>query len=243
MHQPPAPVIRKHRLSTRLWHWTNAVIVFVMIGSGLMILNAHPQLYWGQYGANFDQPWFRVAWIFEGGRVPGWLTIPSNYNLALARRWHLSFALLLGFALLAYMVVSLVNGHVRRKLSPRREELTASHLRHDIREHLALRFHDPERPGAYNILQKLAYILLIFVLLPLVILTGLTMSPGMNAAAPWLLDLFGGRQSARSLHFIATIGIIGFIIVHLALVILTGPIGEVRSMITGKSRVAQEPQP
>lgn len=243
MHQPPAPVIRKHRLSTRLWHWTNAVIVFVMIGSGLMILNAHPQLYWGQYGANFDQPWFRVAWIFEGGRVPGWLTIPSNYNLALARRWHLSFALLLGFALLAYMVVSGVNGHVRRKLSPRREELTASHLRHDIREHLALRFHDPERPGAYNILQKLAYILLIFVLLPLVILTGLTMSPGMNAAAPWLLDLFGGRQSARSLHFIATIGIIGFIIVHLALVILAGPIGEVRSMITGKSRVAQEPQP
>jgi Ni/Fe-hydrogenase b-type cytochrome subunit len=241
--QQPAPVVLKHRLSTRLWHWTNAVIVFVMIGSGLMILNAHPQLYWGQYGANFDAPWFRVAWVFEGGRVPGWLTIPSNYNLALARRWHLTFALLLGFALLAYMIVSLWNGHVRRKLSPRRDELSPRHLAHDVREHLALRFHDPDRPGAYNILQKLAYIALIFVLLPLVILTGLTMSPGMNAAAPWMLDLFGGRQSARSLHFIATIGIIAFVIVHLTLVILAGPVREIGSMITGRWRPPGEPAP
>ncbi|WP_448503168.1 cytochrome b/b6 domain-containing protein [Sphingomonas sp.] len=241
MQQPAPVVVVKHRLSTRLWHWTNAVIVFVMIGSGLMILNAHPQLYWGHYGANFDQPWFRVAWVFEGGRVPGWLTIPSNYNLALARRWHLTFALLLGFALLAYMVVSLWNGHIRRKLSPLRGELSPRHLAHDVREHLALRFHDPDRPGAYNILQKLAYIVLIFVLLPLVILTGLTMSPGMNAAAPWMLDLFGGRQSARSLHFIATIGIVAFVIVHLTLVILAGPVREVGSMITGRWRAPKEP--
>ena len=102
--RPPAAagsVIRRHRLATRLWHWINAVAIIVLLGSGLMILNAHPQLYWGQYGANFDQPWFRVAWVFEGGRVPGWLTIPSSYNLALARRWHLFFALVLGFGLLA----------------------------------------------------------------------------------------------------------------------------------------------
>ena len=238
---PPRPgsVIRRHRLATRVWHWTNAVAIFILLGSGLMILNAHPQLYWGQYGANFDQPWFRVAWVFEGGQVPGWLTIPSTYNLALARRWHLFFAIVLGFALLAYMAASLVNRHFRRDLTVSPRELAPRHLLHDIREHLALRFHDPDRPGAYNILQKLAYASTIFGLIPLVILTGLTMSPGLNAAWPWLLDLFGGRQSARSIHFLAAMGLALFIVVHLLLVILAGVGNETRSIVTGKWRVPE----
>lgn len=231
--------VKKHRLATRIWHWVNAVTVIVLLGSGLMILNAHPQLYWGQYGANFDTPWFRVAWIFDGGRVPGWLTIPSTYNLALARRWHLSFALVLGFGLLAFMVASLFNRHFRHDLHVRGAELAPAHLARDVREHLALRFHDPARPGAYNPLQKLSYVALIFILLPLVIATGLTMSPGFNAAAPWMLDLFGGRQSARSIHFIAAMGIALFIIAHLALVILAGPVNELRSMLTGKWRAPE----
>lgn len=229
--------IAKHRLATRLWHWINAVTVIVLLGSGLMILNAHPHLYWGQYGANFDQPWFRVGWVFEGGRVPSWLTIPSTYNLALARRWHLTFALVLGFGLLAFMIASLVNRHFQRDLALRRAELAPAHLVHDVREHLALRFHDPDRPGALNTLQKLSYVSVIFVVLPLVIATGLTMSPGFNAIAPWMLDLFGGRQSARSIHFIASMALAAFIVVHLALVILAGPLNEVRSMVTGRWRV------
>ncbi|WP_315761265.1 cytochrome b/b6 domain-containing protein [Sphingomonas sp. Y38-1Y] len=229
--------IAKHKLATRLWHWISALAIFVLLGSGLMILNAHPQLYWGQFGANFDQPWFRIAWVFEGGRVPGWLTIPSTYNLALARRWHLTFALILGFALLAFMIASLLNRHFQRDLRLRAAELSPGHLAHDVREHLALRFHDPERPGAFNTLQKLSYVGVIFLALPLVIATGLTMSPGFNAVAPWLLDLFGGRQSARSIHFIASMAIAAFIVVHLALVILAGPLNEVRSMVTGRWRV------
>ena len=100
--QPNAPVmtpptrIYRHRLATRLWHWINAVSVIVLLGSGLMILNAHPHLYWGQFGANFDEPWFSVSMVFADGRVPGWLTIPSNYSLSAGRRWHLFFALVLG---------------------------------------------------------------------------------------------------------------------------------------------------
>ncbi|MEZ0495856.1 cytochrome b/b6 domain-containing protein [Sphingomonas sp. IW22] len=232
--------IAKHKLATRLWHWINALAIFVLLGSGLMILNAHPNLYWGQYGANFDQPWFRVGWVFEGGRVPGWLTIPSTYNLALARRWHLTFALVLGFGLLAFMVASLINRHFQRELRVRRAELAPAHLAHDVREHLALRFHDPEKPGTFNTLQKLSYVAVIFILIPLVIATGLTMSPGFNAAAPWMLDLFGGRQSARSIHFIVAMALAAFIIVHLALVLLAGPVNEVRSMITGRWRVPGE---
>ncbi|VVS96846.1 conserved membrane hypothetical protein [Sphingomonas sp. EC-HK361] len=231
---PRPRFIVKHRLATRLWHWINVVAVFILLGSGMMISNAHPHLYWGRYGANFDHAWF------DPPRFPGWLTIPSTYNLALGRRWHLFFALVFAFALLGFIVWSLVNRHIQRDLRIRAGEVAPRHLWHDVREHLAFRFHDPDRPGAYNILQKLAYVGTIFVLLPLAILTGLTLSPGMDAAWPWLLDLFGGRQSARSLHFIAAGAIAAFIIVHLALVLLAGPVREVTSMITGRWRIPED---
>lgn len=233
------PTVYRHRLATRLWHWVTALSVIVLLGSGLMILNAHGQLYWGEYGANYDQPWFRVGWVFEGGRVPGWLTIPSTYNLALARRWHLFFALVLAFALLAFMVVSLLNRHFQRDLRIRAKELAPAQLAADARAHAELRFHDPENPRAYNIFQKLSYVAVIFVLLPLGIFTGLAMSPGMDAAWPWLTQMFGGRQSARSIHFIVAMLLAGFIVVHLALVILAGAWNEVRSMVTGRWKVPQ----
>jgi Ni/Fe-hydrogenase b-type cytochrome subunit len=234
--QTPSPprTIARHRLTTRLWHWINAVAIFVMIGSGLMIFNAHPNLYWGEYGANADPAWLELP------QFPGWVTIPEIYNLALARRWHLFFALVLGFGLLVFMIASLVNGHFQRDLRLRRGELSPAHLAEDVRDHLAFRFHDADDPGRYNTLQKLSYIAIIFVLLPLVVLTGLTLSPGMDAAWPWLLDLFGGRQSARSLHFVAMVAIAGFVVVHLTLVILAGPLNEVRSMITGRWKVPEE---
>ena len=233
-HASAPRTILKHRLATRLWHWTNAVAIFVLLGSGMMISNAHPHLYWGAYGANFDHAWFNPP------RFPGWLTIPSSYNLALGRRWHLFFALVFAFALLGYMIASLLNRHFQRQLRIRGGELAPGHLWHDVKEHLAFRFHDPDKPGAYNVLQKIAYAGTVFVLLPLAILTGLTLSPGMDAAWPWLLDLFGGRQSARSIHFIAAGGIAAFIIVHLALVLLAGPVREVTSMITGRWRVPED---
>ncbi|MHA6721493.1 cytochrome b/b6 domain-containing protein [Sphingomonas sp. RS2018] len=239
MESPPQPgtPIRRHGVATRLWHWTTVVVVVILLGSGLMILNAHPQLYWGRYGANFDQPWFRVAWVFESGRVPGWLTIPASYNLAIARRWHLLFALVLAFSLLAYMVAGLLNRHFARDLRIRRRELRADAVAHDVREHLALRFHDPADPRAYNILQKLSYVGVIFVLIPLLILSGIAMAPGMNAAWPWAVEILGGRQSARSIHFIVAMALAGFIVVHLTLVILAGVGNELRSMITGWWRV------
>lgn len=225
--------IYRHRFATRLWHWVNAVAVIVLIGSGLMILNAHPRLYWGRYGANFDTPWI----VFD--RFPGWVTIPQTYNLALARQWHLSFALVLGFGLLAYMIVSLLNRHFRRDLTIRRRDLTRTHIAADIRAHLAFRFHDPEAPGEYNVLQKISYVLIVFGLLPLAILTGCALSPALNAGFPWMLDLLGGRQSARSIHFLAASGITLFVIVHLVLVILAGAVNEVRSMLTGRWRVPE----
>ena len=234
---PPGTLIRRHGMATRVWHWVNAVAIFVLIGSGLGISNAHPRLYWGVFGANFDHAWLELP------RFPYWITIPANYNLAISRRWHLFFALVMAFALLAYMLWSLADRHFRRDLTVRLRELSPRHLWTDFKAHLGLRFHDPERPREYNIFQKLSYIGVLFVALPLAILTGIALSPGMNAAWPWVLDLAGGRQSARSVHFLASAAITLFTVVHLALVILAGVGNEMRSMITGWWRVPPAGQP
>jgi Ni/Fe-hydrogenase b-type cytochrome subunit len=260
-------VVRRHRLSTRVWHWINALTIFVMLMSGLMILNAHPRLYWGAYGANYDHAWLEIGSTADakgylrigslrigttgllGYRTdahgqpnrrafPGWATIPSNYSLAAGRRWHFFFAWILAIGLVLYLVASAVNRHWR-ELTPRTDELKPRHLWREIRDHARLRFPTGEAALRYNSLQKLSYFGVIAILLPGVILTGLTMSPGMNAAWPWLLDLFGGRQSARSIHFLCAFLIALFIIVHLAMVVLAGPLNEIRSMITGRYRLPQ----
>jgi Ni/Fe-hydrogenase b-type cytochrome subunit len=239
---PPAQggdLVKRHRLGTRLWHWINALTMAVMVMSGLMILNAHPQLYWGHYGANPDTPWLVLGEIGQNN-FPGWLTIPAHYSLADARLWHLAYAWVLVLGLLLYLLYTLFSGHLRRDLAIALRELTPAALWHEIREHARLRLPTGAAALRYNLLQRLAYGAVLFALLPLVILTGLTMSPGMDAALPWLVDLFGGRQSARSLHFIAMAGLVGFVVVHLAMVVLAGPINEVRSMITGWYRLPQE---
>lgn len=237
--KPPAisPTIAyRHRLPTRIWHWVNAVTVIVMLMSGLMILNAHPRLYWGQFGANFDH-----AWLNLGPRpFPGWATIPSGYNLAAARIWHLAFAWVLVAGFLAFLLTSLWNRHIQNDLVPGRSELSPRHVWHDIKQHARLRFPTGEAALRYNILQKVSYAAVIFVFLPLMILTGLAMSPSMDAAWPWLLDLFGGRQSARSVHFIVAAATLAFIGVHLVMVLLAGPMNEIWSMISGRFRIAPD---
>ena len=233
---PPVRIAYRHRLPTRLWHWVNALAVFIMLMSGLMIFNAHPHLYWGKFGANFDHSWLS----FHGRPIPGWATIPSTYNLAAARRWHLAFAWLLVVGLVLFLLTSVINRHAQRDLALMRDEVRPSHIWHDIREHARLRFPTGDAALRYNVLQKLSYVAVIFVLLPLMVLTGLAMSPAMDAAWPWLLVLFQGRPSARSIHFICAMALLAFIIVHLVMVILAGPINEIRSMITGRFRVPPE---
>ncbi len=229
-------LVFRHRLVTRLWHWINAVTIFVMIMSGLMISNAHPHLYWGEYGANADKPWWSPP------HFPGWATIPSTYNLALARHWHLFFAWILAFGLLAYLIVSLPNKHIKRDLTLSRREIAPAHLWQDIKDHARLKFPTGQEALSYNVLQKIAYISVVFFLIPLLILTGLSLSPGFNAVIHWPLDLMGGRSSARSIHFVCAGLIAGFIVVHLVLVVLAGPYNEIRSMITGKYRVPPDPE-
>jgi thiosulfate reductase cytochrome b subunit len=261
-------VVYRHRLPTRIWHWLNAAVILVMLMSGLMIFNAHPRLYWGQYGANPDHSWLQIGdsgeqgflrvgshtidttgflgvWGGPGDQTmdtafPGWLTIPSTYDLAGARHWHLTFAWLFVAAIVAYWIFGLGNRHIWRDLLPSRRELAPRHILEDVKNHALLRFPKGEAARRYNTLQKLAYLGVVFVLIPLQILTGLAMSPGMDAAWPWLIDVFGGRPSARSIHFICAMLLVLFVVVHLLMVTLVGPINEVRSMITGRYRLPAE---
>lgn len=165
---------------------------------------------------------------------PRWATIPGFQDLASGRRWHFFFAWVLVINSCIYLLVSFFSRHLQQDLLPVRRELSFRHLMHEIWDHARLRFPRGEAARRYNLLQKLSYLSVIFVLGPVMLATGLTMSPGMDAAAPWLLDVFGGRQSARTLHFMAAMLITLFIVVHLLMVVLAGPINEIRSMITGR---------
>jgi thiosulfate reductase cytochrome b subunit len=165
---------------------------------------------------------------------PRWVTLPSWRDLSLGRRWHFFFAWLFVANLLLYLFAAIVSGHLRRNLLPARSELRFRALLRDIADHLRLKFPYGEAARHYNPLQKLSYLAVVLVLLPAMVLTGLAMSPGMDAILPWLIDIFGGRQSARTVHFIAASLIVFFVLVHVVMVILAGPINELRSMITGK---------
>ncbi|MCA1748893.1 MAG: cytochrome b/b6 domain-containing protein, partial [Sphingomonadales bacterium] len=211
----PGDVVRRHRLSTRLWHWVNAVAIIVLLMSGLSIFNAHPRLYWGSYGANHDQAWLEIGgegsrgflriagaempttgvlgrWTAHDGTIsdrafPSWATIPGYYSLAMGRLWHFFFAWIFALGWLGYAIWSLANRHVTRDLAPRRAELAPRRLWREITSHARLRLPSGAAALNYNILQKLSYLGVIFLLIPLMILTGLAMSPTMDAAWPWLL--------------------------------------------------------
>lgn len=258
----------RHRLAVRLTHWINALCLLFLLGSGLNIFNAHPRLYWGKYGADSDPAFLSIgafdsvdgphgitqlgSWHFDttgflgwsryGGEYtargwPGWLTIPSFQDLADARHWHFLFAAILATNGLIYLGWSLWRRHLQRDIWPTRADIKS--IPRAIWDHLRLKHPTGAAARRYNVLQRLAY-LGVIALITLMVLTGLTMSPGFDTFFPWLLDLFGGRQSARSIHFLSASLIVLFVIVHLVEVLLAGPINEVRSMLTGYFVVPKE---
>jgi thiosulfate reductase cytochrome b subunit len=261
-------VIYRHTLLVRITHWINALCFVLLLMSGLQIFNAHPALYWGNQSA-FDSPILAltaqqesddsikgVATIFgrsftttgflgasrdENGQLtergfPSWITIPSYQDLATGRRWHFFFAWLLVLNGAVYVANLLGRRHLKDFLPSGRElrSIPAS-----IWEHMRLRFPRGDEARHYNVLQKLAY-LSVIVALPILILAGLTMSPAIDAAFPWLVSLFGGRQSARTIHFLAAFYVLGFVVVHIVMVLISGFLNNMISMITGRYAIGEE---
>ena len=271
--KPQKVLVYRHTAATRITHWINVLALSLLLMSGLQIFNAHPALYWGAKsvfahpwlsmvaGDKGGQPvgltilgghrfettglfgWSGKAGMGEPRGFPAWATIPSYRDLADGRRWHFFFAWLFVINGLVYWAMGLIQRHIQRDLWPKRWQLKPAHIWHEIVTHAQLKFPKGEEAKTYNILQKGAYLAVVLILLPLMVATGLTMSPGFDSAAPWLLDLFGGRQSARSIHFICAGLIVAFIVVHLVMVLVSGVWNNIRSMITGKYAIQTEPPP
>ncbi len=261
---PKGELIYRQNRWTRATHWTWAICLFFLLLSGLTIFNAHPKLYIGQQsGFEYDNAVLEISAAEEGGVVkgfttifghkfnttgflgyngdadnpvstafPGTVTIPSRQDLATGRVVHFAFAWLLVTTLIVWLIASWRTGHIKRDLV-----ITGSDLKdlpHDITNHARLRFHHSDR---YNVLQKLAYAGVLFVLFPLIILSGLAMSPSMNSIIPFLTDVLGGRQTARTIHFVLMTLLVLFFILHMLMIVAAGPINEIRSIITGWYRI------
>ncbi len=257
------PLIYRQSGWTRTTHWLWAVSLFFLLLSGLQIFNAHPKLYIGnESGFDYDNSLFEIGARDADGSLRGFLrlgraeidttgylglsaagrqafppalTIPSYSSLATGRIVHFLFAWVLVATLVVWLGASLWNGHLKRDLAIRAADLRA--LPRAIADHARLRFHHRR---SYNVLQKVAYAGILFVALPLMILTGLCMSPGFNAFAPWLTDLFGGRQTARTIHFAVMVALAAFFFVHLLMILAAGPLNELRSILTGWYRIDRE---
>lgn len=261
------PAIYRHRLPVRLMHWVNVVCLTILLMSGLQIFNAHPALYWsddsrdstrvlqitqkqvgGQWrgvvrigAAEFDTHGVLgtsrgdAAGEYAARAFPSWATIPGSQWLSMARLWHFFFAWVFVLNGLAYLAWTVFSGHLRRDLVPTGSELRG--IGGSIRDHLLLRHPHGETAHRYNVLQNIAYIGIVFGVLPLIVIGGWAMSPMMDAFAPGWVDLLGGRQAARTLHFIAAVLLVAFVLVHVFEVIVTGLVNNLRSMVTGYWRL------
>ena len=170
---------------------------------------------------------------------PAWATIPGAKDLAQGRRWHFFFAWVFVINGLAYLLWSWRSRHLARDLAPTGAELRG--IGDSVREHLRFQHPTGEAATRYNVLQKLAYLVVLFVLLPGIVLMGLAMSPTLDSVLGWMVDLVGGRQSARTWHFVFAFALVAFVVVHVVMVLVTGPLNQVRAMITGNYRVPPDP--
>ena len=259
--------VLRHRWPLRLMHWINLLCMLVLVGSGLQIFNAHPALYWGVASNFNDPAFatdaargpdgrargittigdrqfdttgmLGVSKRADGMRVkrgfPEWATIPGPRSLALGRRWHFFFAWLWVINGACYLLWSLASRHLDRDLAMRGRDWRD--IPKSILEHVRFRHPAGDEATRYNPLQKLAYLGVIFVLAPLAVLTGLSMSPQLDSVLGWWLQWVGGRQSARSIHFIVMSLFVLFTLVHVLMVVYAGPINEMRSMVSGRFRV------
>jgi thiosulfate reductase cytochrome b subunit len=258
------PLVYRQNRWTRITHWIWAISLFFLLLSGLQIFNARPWLSIGkETGFDYNNSFVKIGSTTQGDvrkgytelfgtrfdttgylglhgsgdnlvaqAIPPALTIPSNRDLGTGRVVHFFFAWILVFTLATWFIASAIKGRLRGEVLPSVQDLKT--LPQDIKDHARLKFHHTKK---YSVLQKLAYSGVLFVLFPLIIITGLAMSPGFNATIPFLNDLLGGRQTARTIHFIAMALLVGFFIIHMLMILAAGPINEMRSIITGWYRI------
>jgi thiosulfate reductase cytochrome b subunit len=230
----------RHSALVRVTHWITVIVFFALLVSGIEILISHPRFYWGESGNSGTPVLFKIPIPSSRG------TVPTGYGYVLpdqngwSRYLHFEAAWALVLTGLIYGIAGFWTRHFRDNLLPARSDRSWRVCREVMAKHLRLAPPDPSDAFSYNVLQRITYLAVIFILFPLVIWTGLALSPAFDSAVPAAVNILGGRQSARTLHFFVTGFLVLFLVVHIAMVALTGFRVRMRAMIDGLATVPQE---
>jgi thiosulfate reductase cytochrome b subunit len=240
----------RHTRWARISHWIVTASFLALGFSGFVILMCHPRLYWGEVGNDLTPALFELP-VSRNYQHGGWETPVAffsdsdspvsairTYEIFNENGWGRSLHFLAAWFLVGagavYLLTGIGSGHLRRHLVPRAAEFTPALLWRDLKNHLRGRIRAPTGGPQYGLLQKSAYCAVVFMALPLEVLTGLTMSPAITAAYPFLLDVFGGFQSARTIHFFAFVALVLFLLVHVVMIIKSGFKRQMRAMTIGE---------
>lgn len=232
----PPPDAPRHPRFVRVTHWLTAIAFLALLLSGIEVVLSHPRFYWGEIGNVNTRPLFSIPVPSSRGMVP------TGYKLVLpdengwSRYLHFQSAWLVLLTGLVYVVAGIRSGHFRRALVPAPSDRSWRALRATLTEHVRFSVSAFGDPWSYNALQRITYLVVVFLLFPLVIWTGLAMAPGFTAVFPFTVDLLGGRQSARTLHFVVTIALVLFTLAHISMIALAGFGSRVAAMIAGTVR-------
>jgi len=237
---PSAAVPVRHSLLVRVTHWITTLCFLALLVTGAEILISHPRFYWGETGNVQTQPLFKLP--IPSSRA----LVPSGYGYVLpdqngwSRYLHFQSAWIVVLTGLLYVLSFFFTGHLRKNLLPAKPERSFRAFATTCADHLRLKRPPAEEAWSYNLLQRLAYLFVIFVLFPLVIWTGLAMSPSFVSAFPFTVNVLGGQQSARTLHFFVSVALLLFFLVHVAMLFFAGFASRMRAMITGRPSAHME---
>lgn len=230
----------RHTVLVRVTQWITALCFFALLLSGIEILISHPRFYWGETGNVNTAPLFQFPIPASRGSVPtGYGYVLPDQN-GWSRSLHFQAAWAVVFTGALYVLAGLLRRHFQRNLLPAPAHLSWRAISAALAAHLRRTPPDEVEAWSYNLLQRLAYLAVIFALFPLAIWTGLAMSPAFVAAFPWAVEAFGGQQSARTIHFFVSVLLALFLLVHIAMVVLAGFRTRVRAMITGRLDAPRE---
>jgi thiosulfate reductase cytochrome b subunit len=231
---PAATESKRHHALVRVTHWLTAIAFFALLVSGAEIVLSHPRFYWGETGNVNMRPWLNLHLPSSRSSVPtGYGYVLPDQN-GWSRYLHFEAAWLLVGTGLLYVLWGAFTGHLRRTVVPDARDLAPKSLAASIAQHMKFARPSADEAWSYNVLQRLTYLVVVFVLIPLMVWSGLAMSFGFTSAFPLTASLLGGHQTARSLHFLTTILLVGFLAVHIGMVALAGFRTRMRAMITGR---------
>jgi thiosulfate reductase cytochrome b subunit len=237
---PATTVTSRHSAIVRVTHWITTLCFFALLVTGVEILISHPRFYWGETGSVLTTPLFKIP--IPSSRA----LVPSGYGYVLpdqngwSRYLHFQAAWIAVLTGLLYAIYGFLTGHFRKNLLPRGTDLSWRALSTAIAGHLHFERPSEAEAWSYNVLQRLTYLFVIFVLFPLVIWTGLAMSPAFVSAFPATVNVLGGQQSARTLHFFVSLALVVFLVVHVVMVCVAGFRNRMRAMVTGQASTRKE---